>query len=269
MDVLLGICQSFSKRLSLKGASKNQLNVNEIPTDLLESIFSYLDVKDLARTSLVCKQWSEISQNDRLWKNLVKKTIPGKAEFLLPECESSHQKVKEFYSPSVQKVFFALSFPDKTTELSGDFSERLFPESTIEFLQSPVRKTEEKVKRLAKDLDAPRDTLNDSPILIDLSSASDELLPQMDLVLKAGANPNISHLREDSELTTPLHVASFYGSVGQVKLLLDHGAKLDVPTRKGNSVKQVVGLGLSNNPFTQKIREKRRTTILELLDSKI
>ncbi|MFT4553302.1 MAG: hypothetical protein ACI9S8_001940 [Chlamydiales bacterium] len=242
-----GTLQKLSICLPLSEVQAKSRKLNELPTDLLESVFTYLNAKDLVQAGSVCRYWSKV-QN----------TIPDRAKALLSERQSNYQMVKEFHSPSIQKIYLAISHAEASAEIGTDSPERLFPESS-------VRTTDEKIERLSHDLDAPRPSLHNTPILINLTETCDELLPQMELLLKAGTNPNVSQLREDTEFTTPLHRASFYSSVRMVNLLMNHHVNVDISTKSGNTVGSIIGLGVSNDPFIQRVKEKRRTTILGLL----
>lgn len=44
--------------------------INQLPNEILTSIFYYLDYKDLSNISLVCKRWNNIAEADYLWKKL-------------------------------------------------------------------------------------------------------------------------------------------------------------------------------------------------------
>ena len=42
-------------------------SVHDLPQSLLETIFDYLDAKDLANTMQVCARWNKVASQPRLW----------------------------------------------------------------------------------------------------------------------------------------------------------------------------------------------------------
>lgn len=50
-----------------------------LPTEILFHIFSYLDIKDLIRLSMVNKWLSGLSRSNGLWKTIMNRDFPGKA----------------------------------------------------------------------------------------------------------------------------------------------------------------------------------------------
>ena len=52
----------FSRMIS------RQYSIRMLPTEILENIFSMLDLEDLHQAVLVCRKWRQVGENPRLWK---------------------------------------------------------------------------------------------------------------------------------------------------------------------------------------------------------
>ncbi|EDO28876.1 predicted protein, partial [Nematostella vectensis] len=61
------VAQSNGK---LKAKSTQVTLIHNLPPEILNKIFSYLNPKDLCRTSQVCKSWSVFAKDGQLWKHL-------------------------------------------------------------------------------------------------------------------------------------------------------------------------------------------------------
>ncbi|KAN0023954.1 hypothetical protein ACTFIV_008345 [Dictyostelium citrinum] len=99
----------FSKiKTLLKGSGKNksstQLEIqpqtppifDNLPSEVIEKIFSYLFEYDIYRVSLVCNYWNQITKSNDIWLNIYKKRSY--------HCELLKQNVKEIDFKSVLKL---------------------------------------------------------------------------------------------------------------------------------------------------------------------
>jgi len=66
-------------------------SITELPDELVLTIFSYLDLKDLLSVSCVCSSLFLISLDDHLWKKLIKHRWPNMFPKLFPHSQSLEQ----------------------------------------------------------------------------------------------------------------------------------------------------------------------------------
>ena len=69
-----------------------------LPNEILEKIFSYLEIHDIMFLSLVSKRWNSVSSSDSLWEKFVPK-YPGMD---LPEAKTQKKIFQKLWSDSVQ-----------------------------------------------------------------------------------------------------------------------------------------------------------------------
>jgi len=81
-----------------------------IPDDVLESIFHFLDFKELSIASLVCKQWNNISKRNQIWKGMIKKYKSGEI-------------IYESYDISFKDVCRSILDPNYTLSCCGECGE--------------------------------------------------------------------------------------------------------------------------------------------------
>ncbi|KAM4808358.1 S-phase kinase-associated protein 2-like [Rhinophrynus dorsalis] len=60
----------IARRPRLARTTQSAVSWNELPDELLLSIFSYLHLTDLLKVSRVCKRWHRLSTDESLWQNL-------------------------------------------------------------------------------------------------------------------------------------------------------------------------------------------------------
>jgi hypothetical protein len=61
-------CQK-EKDLDLKPSLK-RTKMEQLPTEILVDIFTFLNIQDLGRCGQVCKRWSIISQDEKAWMKI-------------------------------------------------------------------------------------------------------------------------------------------------------------------------------------------------------
>jgi len=66
-------------------------SVTELPDELVLTIFSHLDLKDLLSISRVCSSLFLISLDDHLWKKLIRHRWPNMLPKLFPHSQSLEQ----------------------------------------------------------------------------------------------------------------------------------------------------------------------------------
>ncbi len=53
----------------------NTLSIQEFPKNIKEEIFSFFSMNELSKACQVCKEWNEISLQDRVWKKVAKDVL--------------------------------------------------------------------------------------------------------------------------------------------------------------------------------------------------
>jgi len=66
-------------------------SITELPDELVLTIFSFLDLKDLLSVSRVCSSLFLISLDDHLWKKLIKHRWPNMFPKMFPHSQSFEQ----------------------------------------------------------------------------------------------------------------------------------------------------------------------------------
>jgi hypothetical protein len=61
------ISEEGHRTMSEEGHRDSKCSLLSLPSELVEKIFLYLDVKDIARLSCVCISWREIANIDHIW----------------------------------------------------------------------------------------------------------------------------------------------------------------------------------------------------------
>lgn len=84
--------QSRSKKYV--GEERDGFAPNHIQRDVLEEVFSFLQQEDLWEVGKVCKDWREVSQDDRLWK-ILKFTQKGVTSAEVLRVCRRHARVEE------------------------------------------------------------------------------------------------------------------------------------------------------------------------------
>jgi hypothetical protein len=69
--------------------------MEKLPSDVTFTIFNFLKGADLLQCNLVCKQWKDIIDSERLWKNVAEREWPIciKKELIKGENFSCRKKV--------------------------------------------------------------------------------------------------------------------------------------------------------------------------------
>jgi len=84
----------------------------------------------------------------------------------------------------------------------------------------------------------------DTPLMLAIASHSDRL-PIAKMLIEHGADVNLS----DRSGRSTLDIAILYGQVPIVKLLLDHGARINAPDREGHRPLSYAGVWTMNKPM--------------------
>ena len=248
----------------VKNTSENTSSqIQHIPIDLAEAILEHLDTKTLKACRNLSPDCKQLLQSERVWKKHAENIIPDEIMALLTGIPSYKQKVTVFHSPNCQKITTVLANKDLRSDISLNGTQRIFSKELIQQLKSPEGHFTEKVKLIGEKLDAPLQEIAGTPILAALSSSTDKELHLIEILLQAGANPNVQV--DNNHLSTPLHRAAFFASEKKVKLLLRSGANPLLKNSQGETPLDLTGKGLNNNPLLKTAYETSKAAIKEML----
>lgn len=190
--------------------------INYLSEDALLHIFSFLKCKDLGVVAQVSKLWDCLSSDDYIWRSLYREEVSNHCQGFVGLKDKFKKNIHDKWQ---EQINYAL----ENRAIIVDFNmiqdnHQIFSDHLISILNDSSKSLREKNRALHVHLDSPRFP---SPPLFTFSVMPWDTSKIVEMLLKAGANPNISI---DDHLATPLMRASYYGKLNIVKLLLDNGA---------------------------------------------
>lgn len=172
-----------------------QANINDLPLETLMYIFSFLGSLDLGKVSLVSRQWKTVSSDEFLWKRFIRELpanfqeLPGK---ILCEKFMGCQKKWKAQIEAAMKISQGIQLPRSLIDLQPTNIEKPVYEDTT-FSAELVLLLKNSSITLKERIEALEEWLNGQyPFISKLFKWKNIALKEdIEMVLKAGANPNL------------------------------------------------------------------------------
>lgn len=216
-----------------------EINLNfleKIPEECLTSIFSFLAQKDLGTAARVCKLWERVSSDDMSWKNHSSSEIIKLEGINLKEkLKSAHDKISHVIQNKEAKIYL-FTQPRK-----------IFSDELITSITDPQKEVKEKLNLINNFLENKIKEIKNLLTLAILDILYPEDYVSLEILLKAGLNPNNIQYRSQS-FGSPLIAAAYYEDASAIELLLRYGADPSLENSQKKTALDVLGTYYKSDP---------------------